>query len=37
MDFEAMLQEKEKNNVNDKIHLQKTIETLRSKLEKKNA
>ena len=37
MDYQAILQEQEKDNVNDKIHLQKTIETLRSKLEKENA
>jgi predicted nuclease with TOPRIM domain len=36
MDFEALLQEQEKDNVNDKIHLQATIEKLRSELEKEN-
>ena len=37
MDYQAVFQEQEKDNVNDKIHLQETIETLRSELENKNA
>ena len=37
LDFEAKIQEQEKDNVHDKKHLQETIEKLRSKLEKKNA
>ncbi|MAV87115.1 MAG: hypothetical protein CMM67_02600, partial [Rhodospirillaceae bacterium] len=36
LDADAKIQEQEKDNVNDKKHLQKTIETLRSKLEKEN-
>ena len=37
LDYEAMLQQQDKNNLDEKIHLQKTIENLRSKLETENA
>ena len=37
LDYEALIQQQDKSNIDDKIHLQKTIETIRSKLEKANA
>jgi hypothetical protein len=36
-DFEALLQQQKKENVDENSHLEKTIETLREKLEKCDA